>query len=445
MINRRCALLAGAGAGLLLPRQAAADSLFTDFAFSAFGAPTLRTMPVRLAEIHNVLDFGADPTGGNASTTTAAVQAAVDVISGTGRGTVFFPLGSYATNAAITFNTADLSINFRGEGAGTTVSGNFNGFIFDRHLGSPSNTAFVNFEKLSVVNSSTGGSSGCIRLGSTTQGTFRDMGVSGFVCITTEDTAGVSSQNIFLENCSLSTSTSGTGTTGLIIGAGGAMVGCDFTGADFAVKAYGSGLFMAGQRIENCNTAYQFGLDSAGTNAGMSGFTVAGSTEGNITGLDMAGTCTGGFIGPLSFLGHTTSGPGQNMHSLYGLRVRADMAQACVFYNVFANGCDTGGIAIANATARANNVFVGCLADVGTGMVAWVPPTNAFTAQFVQCNLQPVWTYTQLPTGGNVLEGDEFNISDPNSATWGANVTASGASGRVLVRWNGSNWTVVGK
>ena len=48
-------------------------------------------------------------------------------------------------------------------------------------------------------------------------------------------------------------------------------------------------------------------------------------------------------------------------------------------------------------------------------------------------------------SGGDVFEGDEFNISDGNSVTWGANVTAGSSSGHTLVRWNGSNWTVVGK
>ena len=38
---------------------------FTSFAFAATGGPTKRTMPDRLAEVKNVLDFGADPTGGN--------------------------------------------------------------------------------------------------------------------------------------------------------------------------------------------------------------------------------------------------------------------------------------------------------------------------------------------------------------------------------------------
>lgn len=435
--------------GLLVPRRAEANTPFANFAFPATGSPTARTMPNRLAEIHNVLDFGADPTGGNASATTAAIQAAVDVISGAGRGTVYFPLGFYSTNAAITFNLSALSICFRGEGNGTTVAGNFNGFIFDRHLGSPSNTAFISFEKMVVQNGSSGSSSGAIRCGSTTQGAFRDLQLVGFAGLTTEDSAGNSSQNILIENVKfqgLAVATS----PGLVIGGSGALLGCDFIGYDVAVVAYGNGLCMAGNRIERCNTAYQFGCDSAGTDRGMSGFSVNGSTEGNTINVYFKGTCTGGFVGPLGMLGHDSSNSGMTngvANSQYGLLIDADKAQGCTFLQLVPNSWfDVAGISIANATARANNVFSGCIPTIGAGTgVPWIAPTNAYTAQFLQCNTQPIWTFAQLPTGGNVLEGDEFSISNSTTATWGANVTMGGGSSRVLIRYNGTNWTVVGK
>lgn len=43
----------------------------------------------------------------------------------------------------------------------------------------------------------------------------------------------------------------------------------------------------------------------------------------------------------------------------------------------------------------------------------------------------------------NAFEGDCYNVSDANSATWGAN-PLGGGSNRAKVRWNGSNWAVVG-
>lgn len=423
----------------------AQPNAFATVPFAATGAPTPRTMADRLAETLNVLDFGADPTGTNDST--SAFQAAVDAIAGAGRGIVFIPVGFYRITSpgiALNYNGA-LSISFVGEAAGSHVVGNFAGFVFDRHLVSPSNVAgIIAFEKLFVENGSSLAGSGAIRLGSTKQGSFRDVTTSGVIGITTEDSAGNSSQNILLESCKIGAS--GSGSRGLIIGGGGAMYGCDFIGAEIGVLAYGNGFYMAGNRIENCITAYQLGLDSAGNSVGMSGFSISGSTEGNITGIDMAGPCVGGFIGPVSFLGHITSGPNQNIPTDYGLRIRADCAQSCVFYNVVPNSFfDIAAVSIANATSRANNVFIASDPSVGAGGGAvWVLPTNAYTMKFVQCNIEPVWTFSQLPTGGNALEGDEFNISDSNTAVWGA-TAAGGGSNHVSVRSNGTNYTVVGK
>lgn len=423
----------------------AQPNAFATVPFAATGTPTPRTMADRLAEIKNVLDFGADPT--NIIDSTPAFQAAVDAVVAAGRGTVFIPLGFYKiTSPGVTLNfNGALSISFVGEGAGSHLSGNFAGFIIDRHLVSPSNVAgIISFEKLFVENGNSSAGSGAIRLGSTKQGSFRDVTVSGVIGITTEDSAGNSSQNILLESCKIGAN--GTGSRGLIIGGGGAMYGCDFVGSEIGVLAYGNGFYMAGNRIEDCITGYQLGLDSAGNSVGMSAFTLSGSTEGNVTGIDMAGPCVGGFIGPMSCLGHITSGPSENIPTDYGLRIRADCAQSCVFYNVVPNSYfGIAAVSIANATSRANNVFISSDPSVGFGGGAvWVLPTNAYTMKFVQCNTQPVWTFAQLPTGGNALEGDEFNISDSNTAVWGA-TAAGGGSNRVMVRNNGTNYTVVGK
>jgi Pectate lyase superfamily protein len=435
----------GLGAISLLPQATLADTPFSSFAFPATGAPTTRTMPDRLAEIRNVVDFGADPTGSKDSR--AAIQAAVDAVAGANRGIIYFPLGFYNISSPITFNySGNLSICFRGHSGGSTVAGNFNGYLFNRQLGTPNNTAIVSFEKLNLQNGNPSSGAGAVRIGSTRQAVFRDMQMVGFTCLTTEDSPGNSSQNIFLENCKLQTATNTTGTTGLVIGGGGAMVGCDFVGSDFGVKAYGNGLQMAGNRIENCNTAYQLGYDSAGNNVGMSGFAlVSSSIEGNITGIDLIGTCTGGYIGQVGILGHPGSGPTESSPTLYGLRIRAGCAQSCVFSGIVVQSYhDIASIAIANASRRANNVFLACSAYTTGGGVAWTLPTNAYTAQFIKCNTQPVWTFSQLPSGGDVLEGDEYSISDSSSATWGSTVAGSG-SNHVSTRYNGTNWTVVGK
>ena len=51
-------------------------------------------------------------------------------------------------------------------------------------------------------------------------------------------------------------------------------------------------------------------------------------------------------------------------------------------------------------------------------------------------------TFAGLPSPP--VEGMLASITDGSSATWGATV-AGGGTNHVLVRYNGTNWTVVGK
>jgi hypothetical protein len=65
--------------------------------------------------VANVLDYGADPTG--VADSTAAIQAAIDFFS-SGRGTVFFPIGTYKVTSTIT--VADNRIHLVGAGSWAT-------------------------------------------------------------------------------------------------------------------------------------------------------------------------------------------------------------------------------------------------------------------------------------------------------------------------------------
>jgi len=528
--SRRTALIGGIGAGLLVPRRADANTVFTSFGFKATGTTTDRTMPDRLAEIHNVLDYGADPGGGNPSVTTPAIQAAVDAVVGAGRGRIHFPLGSYQTNAPITFNyDGDLSINFTGD-IGSVIFGNFNGYIFDRNIapvtvtisiaspgvisetshgrladgqvrfattgalptglvagviyyvktvlssstytvsataggtaivttGSqsgtqtrlPNNTSGGRiFERLIIQNGHASG--GGVRIGATTGAAFRDCLISAFICVTTEDAVGVSSQNVFFQDCTMSNGGAVSGSHFIIIGGGGSIEGCTLSGADTAVRAYGSGLSITGCRSERCNTSYLFGVDSGDNPVGCSGFSIMScSTEGCWTSYHLAGPCNGFAIVGVGALGHDAGNSGVVpgiMGSQYGLRIDADCAsngviQSCTFGGDFQA---IAGLSFAGATSRGNVVVreTNAISNNGGG-VGWIFPSNAYTAQFFNNNESPLWTFSQLPSGGNVLEGDEYDLTDANSTTWGANVTAGSSSGRVRVRYNGTNWTVMGK
>ena len=459
----RRALLTGSAAMAgfaALPNDAdAANVPFTTFQFKSTGSTTPRTQPDRLAEVKNVLDFGADPTGANATATTAAIQAAINWTGGADRGTIYFPRGTYTVNSTLTFNyNGNLTIRFIGESS--VITGGISGFLLDRHnvnSGSPSNTPCnIVFEKLILVNTDTTVTSGCVRIGSAIGAFFRDCRFTGQQGVTTEDSVGVSSENILFENCGFSALNQSpfVGTNGIVIGGGGAIIGCDFENIDTGIVAYGNGLHCSGNRTERMNTAWQFGFDSGGNNVGASGFSLtSGTCEGNATAMWLRGTCSGFLIGPYEIEGHnnTNSGypvpPGEN--SQYGLRIDAGMASAGVINAVsIGSQMDVASVSIGNASSRANVVFIGCnaLQTGGTG-ASWVNPTNAYTSAFINCNNDPIWTFSQLPTGGNVLEGDEFNISDAHTSggLWGQTVTGSGGTTtRGLVRWNGTNWTLVG-
>lgn len=117
---------------------------FVDFSFLSTGGTTTRTMPARLGDYLNVLDFGADSTGVTDSTT--AIQNAINSRINAGAnqalvGTVYFPRGTYKIIApGIRLppgrnNQIALGANqFRlvGDGPGsTTLTGNVDGFILD--------------------------------------------------------------------------------------------------------------------------------------------------------------------------------------------------------------------------------------------------------------------------------------------------------------------------
>lgn len=444
--------------------MATSDVLFTQFPFVATGAPTPRTMPNRLAEIKNVMDFGADPTG--ATDSQSAIQAAVNWTSGPNRGTIYFPPGIYQLNSSVTFNyNGGISIRFLGEGNASYITGGFgtlvNAYLFDRNnvnsgspLYSPTN---IVFEKLSLnCNSSTG----CIRVGSAKGISIIDCDFTGQVCLNTEDAPGSSSQGLWVTGCTFNGPSAAPYNTqfGIITGASGVIEATDFINNYNGVYHYGNGFAYNGVRSENVQNGYTFGLDSGATDRGANGFALTSFTiEGDDTGIYLQGTCSGFIIGPGNIQGHAmgNSGyPSTIRNSQYGLRIGANCSAGVVQSLLAGSVADQFCIDIATASARTNVVFqvVNGNQSGGAGQ-SWNLPTNAYTVIFDRCNIgNAIWNFSQLPSGGNVLEGDVFNINDAitsacsdSACNWGANVTAGGGSLHRLVRYNGSNWTVVAK
>ena len=81
----------------------------------------------------------------------------------------------------------------------------------------------------------------------------------------------------------------------------------------------------------------------------------------------------------------------------------------------------------------------------------WAPQSNVAAAgqvgildhqNFRGGHLFPALTFATLPS--SPLAGMQRYITDSNTATWGATVAAGGAN-KVMVWYNGTNWTVMGK
>lgn len=149
-LSRRT-FVAAAGA-TVLATKAFADTPFTSFAFPGAGRPANRTMPARIADIFNVLDFGADPTG--VADSQPAYQAAVTAASN--NGIIFSPKGNYKVLSGILVPIGS-SLQFIGEGIGSGIQGNFNGFIID-NLSTPYNAAGApcSVENMNIANTFVG-------------------------------------------------------------------------------------------------------------------------------------------------------------------------------------------------------------------------------------------------------------------------------------------------
>ncbi len=473
MTMKRRDFLKSGGVGALIAggvtTPAMADTAFTNFAFKAAGSVTNRTMPTRLAEEKNVLDYGADSSGTNDST--SAIQAAVDAAIAAGSG-VYVPVGTYKVSdsgngSAININTdADFSFYMRGAGgSASTIVANSgcSGYLINRSLGSPNNTIGPrSFENLAFINATTSPSNGGgLRFGSTVGLVVRNcrFSVAG-IGLTTEDSAGNSSESVVIDTCEFTAGPATLASIGVVFGGSGSMTCCDLNGIGRASIIYGNGVSLNGNRCERCDTAFQLGVDAGGTDRGLHGFSiVAQEMEGVVNFIDFMGTVTAFTIGPVGMLGHDASNSGLagfTENSQYGIRIRANTA----YYGEIAvsggsSFFDVGVIYVENYAGtglgkRSFVTFTGCAPTVGGGSgVPWRIPAASAWPQFIACagidaSTGPTtgtrYLYSGLPTGGDVLEGDEYDISDGNTGTIGANVTAGGGANRIHVRWNGTNW-----
>jgi hypothetical protein len=474
-------LSAGLGLGALAlfaqTQRASADTPFTNFPFTAVGAPTSRTMPARLSDFINVLDWGADPTG--VSDSRAGIQAAINSkVSNNSAaiGTIYFPRGTYLIGSpGIALPPGFIGgtprgVNgfvIRGDGASSTVlKGNFNGFILDTACNpaqSAGNTGGYLIEDITVINGNMGPlTSGAIRFAGLAGGAVKRCEVSGMVGITTEDAPGSnqsSDQFCTFENIHFAGGPAA-GAIGIVLhGDSLSLIGCDASGLGTGVTLSGSGHSIISCHFEVNTTAILVGIYGDLATAGfLADGTIASTAfEGNGTGIDIYGAFSGMIQGVVFHgEGPIIIGGVPNQTSAYGLRCRDDKVVNCQLFNLATQGVFTvAGLSFGGTTGtqvNGVNLVQGIHAEIiGGGGVACSFPTGVAQAaagwQFIGGNVRPAWTFFNLPNSSNANDGDQFDIVDvPSSPTFGQVISSGGGSNHARVRWNAaqSRWTVCG-
>src|ERR1700730_5765274 len=253
---RRASLIA-APIALFGGSAALADTAFTKFSFPATGARANRTMPDRLSDIFNVKDFGAlgNWNGSTGADDTNAIQAAINAATANGGGIVFFPPGTYHITSRLTAFDSRACMTLLGSGpglnaiSGTTITGNFNDWLFTTQQGNNMHQPVKRIQGITFQNKnttapvSTDVTPGCIRISSGMGVDIRDCEI--------DVTAGIgiymASQNHSVTNTNITGGYPGfTGSIGAWINASW-IENCKIQGLDIGIVLAGNG-FVGGVR-----------------------------------------------------------------------------------------------------------------------------------------------------------------------------------------------------
>lgn len=302
LITRRSALVGMSSAALasLYARHSFAATPFTTFAFTATGQPTARTMPDRLRDVKNVVDYGAVADG--STDDSAAIQAAINdtsaPYSSANRGIIWFP--NHNTNVYQIANplTFELSagitaIGFVGS-PGAKIRGTINDALLKRSINSPTGGVYL-VQDLIFENDSTGANAAGILFNSIVGGKIVGCELSGACMIET-----VNSQSVTVDSCSL-TAGGISGVIGILAGNATSILSCDITGMAEGIRHSNAGLAILGGRLEVNTVGVNLGVDQSGSAHGSSAVFMTGtSMESNDNGIQVP---TGTSVSTSEFVG----------------------------------------------------------------------------------------------------------------------------------------------
>jgi hypothetical protein len=408
------------------------------YAFSATGATTSRTLPDRLAEVVNVKDYGAK--GDGFTDDAAALQAAFDAAWGPVSAPhasnnrllnrpVVFPPGNYITTSTLYCQSVHGAWIMGAGSRMTTIT--YKGPISrtaKTNLIFTNGFAFARMEGISLV--MTGGNTAadktvCFNWNwnwtnypavNTTQFYMIDVSLSGasfgFLAADPTEPPGYGDEcdsasfvNCRIESCNIGLYTAN---WNAILGAflGGSVTDCITTG-----------IWNAAAGIRSV----------CGTRFGGNGFDIVnyGGDAIMISGCYSASPNFVASGGHSSLVGcmHMATTAGRFLNTVADVEISIDGCRSLNGYLIGQGGYYIRDSQFDNPNWLNSTPYRGPIRELKT--------------------LAPL-TFDTLPTGGWQAEGLLVSISDSPTAAWGANITAGGGANHVWIRWNGSNWTVVG-
>lgn len=298
---------------------------------------------------------------------------------------------------------------------------------------------------------------GCIRYSSVVGATVRDCQLSGFIGVTSSEDkivandptlGGAEGFEITVERCNI-TNPSGfaalAGQTGIYLQNNSLAYYNSFNSCWIGVRLSGTSNSIIGGRAEVCYFGYVLAGDTTATNNTAGNAILASfSMESNILGIYIG---TGGSVN-INAVGAICNcvNPigGMYINNLVGvIQNTAMVGNFGTGYAIYIG--DPG-------SSRQNLALISCSAsNITTPSQSWRLPAQSWWGTCIQSD-NPALTYTYanltgVSTNPAAVEGDEFNISDgTDSLAWGVTVTNTGShTTHYKVRYNGTNWTVVGK
>jgi hypothetical protein len=231
-------------------------------------------MPDRLADIKNVRDFGAK--GDNSTDDSDAIQSAVNWTNSPDRGVIFFPPGRYRLSKSITFNAANINIQFRGVGDASLLVGDIPGYLLDRTVGNGERGGVV-IDGFKIMNGRPGG--GGVRISKHQAGSIENCQFYADRSINlTDNIFSISVRNCDIRGINPNTS------IGILTQGAGTIDTCDIVGCLHGIRAAAS-VCVTTCRLESNVVGIMIGMNQSGGRHACTAVVLGTGFEANDTGI----------------------------------------------------------------------------------------------------------------------------------------------------------------